>query len=222
MKTRPQAPISRHGSAQPGQPELASSRQIRNGHRASCINFEPVLKANLSGATIELANILVGVDFSDESKKALAYATAFARQSGAMVTFLHVVEPIACQADFGYGPVARQIPNRELLTQAKRRLTTLTRRLGGCGFEVATAVRSGAAEVEIVRLARESNCDLIIIGTHGMCTAEDRSIGKTADRVIRGAPCPVLVVRKNEREFVHPGTRFHSRRSIKVREGKGS
>src|SRR5438874_698394 len=78
---------------------------------------------------MRLARMLVPVDFSPESKNALRYAAAFARQFGASVTMLHVVEPIMCSADFGYGPVSRCSPNKDLLNKANARLNLLTKRL---------------------------------------------------------------------------------------------
>jgi nucleotide-binding universal stress UspA family protein len=147
---------------------------------------------------------LVGIDFSDESRKAVQYAGAFARQFGAAVTLLHVAEPLVCSGDYGYGPITNRVPNLALLRRARARLNLLAKRLAGCASKLATVVRTGVAAVEIPQAARDLNADLILIGTRGGSLEQTTAAG-TAERVVRHAPCPVLVVRKKEHEFVCPG-----------------
>ena len=148
--------------------------------------------------------VLVAIDFSEESKKALDYAGAFARQFGASVALVHVVEPILCSGDYGYGPITNRVPNQALLQKARTRLNVLAKRLAGCPSKPATLVRTGVAAVEIPRAARDLEADLILIGTRGS-GLEQTTVASTAERVVRHAPCPVLVVRKKEHEFVWPG-----------------
>jgi universal stress protein A len=151
---------------------------------------------------LTISRILLPIDFSAESKNALRYAGAFARQFGACLTLLHVVEPVVCAADFGYGPVTRLYPNEELLQKARTRLRLLGKRLTPSWLRVTADVRTGVAETEIVEAARELETDLIVMGTHGDCRSGQTPIGSTAERVVRHAPCPVFVVRKKEHEFV--------------------
>jgi nucleotide-binding universal stress UspA family protein len=152
---------------------------------------------------MRLARILVPVDFSTESKSALRYASAFARKFGASVTLLHVVQPIVCSADFGYGPVTRCSPNKDLLRKAKTRLKLLTKRLALSEPKRKTSalLRTGVAKTQIVAAARDLQIDLIIMGTRGGCAAQT-ALGSIAEQVIRHAPCPVFIVRKKEHEFV--------------------
>lgn len=155
--------------------------------------------------TMRMAKLLVPVDFSAESKNALRYAGAFARQFGASLTLLHVVEPIVCAADFGYGPVTRCSPNQELLKKAKTRLNLLGKRLASSQLSPAVIVRTGVAETDIVEEARHLGTDLIVMGTRGACGLEKPTLGSTTEGVVRHAPCPVFVVRKKEHEFVWCG-----------------
>ncbi len=60
---------------------------------------------------------------------------------------------------------------------------------------VRATVLSGNAVDEIVRHAREADCDLLIVGAHGRAWIPRRIIGSVAERVLRHCPCPVLVVR---------------------------
>src|SRR5713226_2978361 len=79
--------------------------------------------------SLNLKRILVPIDFSAESRRALEYAAAFASHFGASITLLHVVEPILREGDYGYGPVTNRVPNQESLKKAQTRLGTLRRRL---------------------------------------------------------------------------------------------
>ena len=67
---------------------------------------------------------------------------------------------------------------------------------------VTSFVRVGHAPNEITKAAKELDVDLIIIATHGYTSWRHFCIGSTAERVVRTAPCPVLVVREKEHEFV--------------------
>jgi nucleotide-binding universal stress UspA family protein len=72
-------------------------------------------------------------------------------------------------------------------------------------------VRNGSsAYQEIIGAATDGNVDLIIIGTHGRSGLAHVFLGSTAERVTRHAPCPVLVVREQEHDFV-PGAEARSR-----------
>jgi universal stress protein A len=152
--------------------------------------------------TMHLANILVPVDFSAESKNAVRYANAFAREFGASLTLFHAVEPVVSAADFGYGPVTRRTPNQKLVKRAKARLIRLGKTMASGHTKPSALVRTGIAQAEIVASARHLKSDLIVMGTHGECGVGQAATGSTAGWVVRHATCPVLVVRKKEHEFV--------------------
>jgi universal stress protein A len=69
-------------------------------------------------------------------------------------------------------------------------------------------VRIGLPQEEIVRAAGENNIDLIIIGRHGRTGLARLLLGGTAEHVLRHAPCPALVVRERERDFIAGGRRM--------------
>jgi len=145
---------------------------------------------------INLSKILVPIDFSAESKRALEYASAFASHFGACITLLHVVDPIVCEADYGYGLMVRQLPNHGTLKKAKRRLENLRVRLPGHIVKVEVLVRTGLSVSEIVQTAKKGEFDLIIMGTGSDAVSAQTASQGTAEKVIRHAPCPVFVVRK--------------------------
>jgi nucleotide-binding universal stress UspA family protein len=65
-----------------------------------------------------------------------------------------------------------------------------------------TLLRTGQPHTEIVEAARELGADLIVLSTHGHTGLTHALLGSTAEKVVRHAPCPVLVVREKEHEFV--------------------
>ncbi len=154
-----------------------------------------------SAAAIGLKRILVPVDFSPLSKKALHYATRMAREFGAEVNILHVVEPEVPPAFDGFMIAPPPISNGagNSWTGQLKSLVSLVRKAGV--EPVDSSVRSGLAAFEIVEAAKELDVDLIVIATHGYTGWKHFAIGSTAERVVRAAPCPVLVVREKEHDF---------------------
>lgn len=147
-----------------------------------------------NSAAFQLKRILVPVDFSDCSKKALEYAIPFGRQSGAELTLLHVVQPDAATCE---------MPSLEVqaIQEAAKALDDLRGLMAGAVHSNA-AVRTGIPHVEILEAARELNADLIILSTHGRTGLAHVFLGSTAEKVVRRAGCPVLVVREREHDFV--------------------
>jgi len=150
-----------------------------------------------SAPGLRLKQILVAVDFSESSRKALRYALSFARLFGAEITLLHVVEIVpARRAPLA---VSRDAETREM---AARTLATW-RRDARSGSSIKAVTRTGISAChEIVAAAEESNADLLVIGNHGRTGLARVLLGSTAERVVRHAPCPVLVARERERDFL--------------------
>jgi nucleotide-binding universal stress UspA family protein len=150
-------------------------------------------------ALLKIRSILVPVDFSPPSKKALHYAAQLAGQFNSTLTLLHVVEPVA-MPDFAYFPLAQEI--EETVKAARARMTTLCEQEGISTQQIAkTLIRHGRAFHEITEAARTLKSDMIVIATHGFTGVKHVLMGSTAERVVRHAPCPVLTVRIHERDF---------------------
>ncbi len=71
-------------------------------------------------------------------------------------------------------------------------------------LEVVRSACQGTPFVEIVRYAKDNNVDVIVMGTHGRGAIVHMLLGSVAEKVVRKAPCPVLVVRDQEHDFVMP------------------
>ena len=151
---------------------------------------------------INLKRILVPVDFSPLSKKALLYAARLAQQFNAQVDLFHVLEPEIPPAFEGFMIAPPTVSNGATASCAGR-MKTLVNSVRNAGVaRVGSSVRSGLAAFEIVEAAKELDVDLIVLATHGYTGWKHFAIGSTAERVVRAAPCPVLVVREKEHEFV--------------------
>jgi nucleotide-binding universal stress UspA family protein len=137
-----------------------------------------------------LKTILVPVDFSDSGKPALSYAASLARQSGASLRLLHVLEFPHFRPDFPHQTMDvsdwRERVNRDFgALQTSRFL----------GIRTTSEIREGLPFQAIVDAARDIGADLIVMATHGRTGLQHVLLGSTAERVVRHAECPVLVIR---------------------------
>lgn len=142
------------------------------------------------------ARILCGIDFSDCSIAALDYALAIAAPGGQLIA-MNVVE----WAPAGYDPLvgpATDLAGFRLAAeaQAHARLEELvTARNAGYKRSVEVLIGAGRPHHEILTLAADRGCDLIVLGIHGRGAVDRMLFGSTAEPVVRRAPCAVLTVR---------------------------
>ena len=134
--------------------------------------------------------ILVPVDFSEPSLLALDYARALAQQHKAHLLLAHVVEPLHADLLMDSRPA-----QRAARTFAHERLTRLWEATKKSWPRTGHELREGHPVATIIALARRSNADLIVMGTHGQTGLQRAMMGSVAERVARMAPCSVLVVR---------------------------
>jgi nucleotide-binding universal stress UspA family protein len=140
-----------------------------------------------------LRRILVPIDFSQTSVQALPYTNALAARFNAEIILVHVFEPIPLPADSAYLPPQMRHEVRNLLQQD---LGTLSREVFGENIRTRTIVRTGLPFQQITAAAKSLDADMIILTTHGYSGLKHVLLGSTAERVVRHADCPVLVVRE--------------------------
>jgi nucleotide-binding universal stress UspA family protein len=143
---------------------------------------------------VDLRKILVPVDFSAPAEMALQSALAFAARFGGSVTLLHVIDTgrvVGELNEFGIG--LTEIPRR-----AQERLALLASRSGDPALFGTVEVRNGRPSRKIAEVSRELGMNLIVISTHGYTGLDYVLLGGTAERVLREARCPVLVVRRGD------------------------
>ena len=135
-----------------------------------------------------MKNILVPIDFSDGSKKALQYAIHFAKQFKSRLMLLHVLSRHSAAT-----------------RQRAERLKAWAEEFVPGEVPVQIHISRGAEAIEIVNVAKEVTAGLMVISTRGR-TGRARSLaGSLAETLVHLAPCPVLVVREHERDFFEAG-----------------
>jgi len=155
---------------------------------------------------IQIKRLLVPTDFSEHSEQAALYAVELAKRFQAdEVHCIHVsnipADLLATSAYTMTGPSqefieqVRQENRKNLEAFAKNRLA---------GVPVRTAFLEGRPFVEIIRYARDHEIDLVVIATHGRTGLTHALFGSVAEKVVQKAPCPVLVVKRDEHDFVLP------------------
>jgi nucleotide-binding universal stress UspA family protein len=149
--------------------------------------------------SLHLRKILVPVDFSDCSRKAVDYAVALARQFQASLELLFVLEITLAAPEMA--AMSLELVRNEMLVSAEREIGDLQKALPADVVSTAI-VREGNPRVEIIEAAKEFGADLIVISTHGRTGLAHVFLGSTTERIVRKAPCPVLVVREREHEFL--------------------
>jgi len=160
---------------------------------------EAQLPAEPAPLMFQIHRVLVPVDFSECSRKALQYAIPFALQFSAELVLLYVVQP--------YVPVPEMtIVDPGLLLKRMREdgETGLARLRAGIpeSIKLHTEVRVGRPAIEIVQAAEELNADVILLSTHGRTGLGRVFIGSVAEHVTRYAHCPVFIVRPREHDFI--------------------
>lgn len=143
---------------------------------------------------IELKNLLVPVDFSDHSTKALDTAIGLAKTVGAKLHLVHVLHfPVQVAA-----PGQVMVP-QDLWTQirdaARRRLEQAAETVAGREVQVETHLTEGPNAQSIVELAEKIGADMIVMGTRGHSGLKHVLLGSVAERTVRLAHCPVMTVK---------------------------
>jgi nucleotide-binding universal stress UspA family protein len=146
---------------------------------------------------IHIKRVLVPIDFSEHSKNALKYAIPFANRFNATIDLIYVVEPTIYPADFSFGQIGFPNIEAELQRRGNVQLKNIVKHKEGKTIRK-RVVRTGKPFYEINQYAEEENIDLIIIATHGHSGMEHILFGSTAEKVVRKAPCAVLLVRIGE------------------------
>ena len=145
---------------------------------------------------LPINSVLVPIDFSEHSQKALSYAKEFAKQWSATIHLLHVIEPVIFPVDWGYAPVDLTNVEKEYESAAEQELSKMVETLHGEGYSaIPMVIHGGRSSDEINQYAKDHTISMICIATKGKGGVEHLLLGSTTERVLRKAPCPVLVIR---------------------------
>lgn len=138
-------------------------------------------------APVTFERVLAPVDFSDCSLDALEYGSQIAKDFGAALTLLHVLEPLA----YDDQTLAQQ---DGLKARIDSQFVPYVGAIRSAGISVGEAIQGGDPADTILDRAVTHDCDLIVMGTHGRRGISHVLWGSVAEGVLRRAPCPVLAV----------------------------
>ncbi|MDP6903702.1 MAG: universal stress protein [Verrucomicrobiota bacterium] len=140
---------------------------------------------------VRLNRILVPIDYSGNSEKAVRYACRFAEVFDATISVIHVVSykpPLIAGGLVPVGTVSYRKEWKETLTRWGKQIIPEE-------YHGDFLIREGNVCREICDTAEQVESDLVVISTHGETGLQHALLGSTAERVVQRASCPVLVVR---------------------------
>jgi len=140
-------------------------------------------------ATLGWGKILVGTDGSRYSKVAIDKAIDFAKAYGSELLVLSVVD---VPAEF-YAEAPQAV--EDMVRKAKEYTSAVKQKAGDAGVKAESYVGEAEAWEAVVKLARDQNVNMIVVGSHGRTGLRRLLMGSVTEKVIGNAPCPVLVVK---------------------------
>ena len=143
--------------------------------------------------------ILIATDFSDCSAEALEYAVLLAKHFGADLYLFHAFEALPYKVPAEASSVRPGAFEwlRTLKEEEEKRLEQLVGEVHRKGVKVHPIFKEGVPFRKISEAAKEVEADLIVLGTHGRTGLDRLMMGSVAERVVRGAPCPIFLVKPN-------------------------
>lgn len=154
---------------------------------------------------MQYRNVLLATDFSAPAREAAEHAGALAAATGATLHLVHVIEEFTYWESFA----PKTFPSPDVLDELERNARIALDDLfedeeRRRALKAQSHLRRGKPFLEIIRLAREVEAEVIVIGSHGQSGLAETLFGTTAEKVVKKAPCAVLVVRHPEHRFEHP------------------
>jgi nucleotide-binding universal stress UspA family protein len=144
---------------------------------------------------MQVNNILVPVDFSNYSGKALAYASEIAQSYKAQLQVLHIIEETMHPAFSvtGKSSIFDLVPG--IKDDSRKRAEKMIKEFVLDKVKSKVFIQGGRAASDIIKFANENSTDLIVIATHGLTGLEHMLMGSVTEKVVRMAHCPVFTVK---------------------------
>lgn len=146
-----------------------------------------------SSQPVQFNNILVGCDFSVDSKAALESAFSMAQEYQARLHLVHVIEPVAYR-EVLLSPSLMDEVRVNLNTKLTEQMQAMVPEEVGNWCEIRTNCLAGKPYEELIKYATIHAVDLIVLGIRGRGLVDTMLLGATTDRVVRKSRCPVLAV----------------------------
>jgi nucleotide-binding universal stress UspA family protein len=144
-----------------------------------------------SPAMVNVTKILCPIDFSATSRRALQYAVSVSQKFTADLTVLHVLEQVPLASAYSGRPEVDEIGRAEETVRSQLAVWMAAERDTQFKLEIGR----GPTEETILKACEQGRYDLLVMGTHGRRLLDRALFGSVTHRVIRKAPCPVLLVR---------------------------
>ncbi len=139
--------------------------------------------------------ILYPTDFSDVAQKALKYVEQLKYAGAQEVTILHVIDIRSLEL-LVWDPENYKTIENDLRESALNKISFIQRHLEKSGLRVKVRIETGIPASKILRVEKEENATIIVLGSHGRSNVKDMFLGSVSERVIRNATSPVLVVKR--------------------------
>ena len=143
----------------------------------------------------QIRQVLYATDFSATSRRALDTTLALAKAQKARLTIVHVLAPVVLVPEQYLDAIVMDQLQKQARLWSTRQLAKVATQAKKAGVNASVLLREGDAADQIIRACRKTKSDLIVLGTHGRRGLEKFVLGSVAERVVRGAPCPVVTVR---------------------------
>lgn len=153
---------------------------------------------------MEIKTILFPTDFSSGAHAAMDHAISLAKDYGAKLILLYVIQDISIAEWYIPTSISAADLVEDMQKSAWKEMEKWDAEARRKVQDVQRMVVRGVPFVEIIRTAKETGADLIVIGTHGRTGIDHMLFGSTAEKVVRKAHCPVLTVRVEGRQFKMP------------------
>jgi nucleotide-binding universal stress UspA family protein len=143
---------------------------------------------------VNTSQILVPIDFSAHAERALDYASMLASKLPARLLLMHVIQAIP----LGVTEMGSAMPSdylQQIESEISQSMEKYLQRATAAGLAGEMVIVHGVPFEEIARLAAARQVELIVMGTHGRTGLGHLFLGSVAEKVVRLAPCPVLIVR---------------------------
>jgi len=139
-----------------------------------------------------IRRIIVTTDFSEGTEDAFAYGLSLGQEAHASLVFLHVMRPTPVAIIPPLLPTV--LEPQQSADQVRQELENRVPADAREGCSVETRVEAGEPYREILNVVQQTRADLVVMNIHGKGGLERALLGSTAERVIRGAPCPVIAI----------------------------
>jgi len=181
-----------------------------------------LIKLPLIMNKLDVNRILIPTDFSDTANLALEHAIRMAQLLDSEIVLLHVVSTFAFRVNLPEVDMDES-QNAKLSGAIGARLAQIAEEIKSKhGVKVNTMITYGRIREEVVRIADETDADMIILGTHGVSGIREFFMGSNAFRIVSEASCPVLSVQQSAQQFgfknivVPIDNSFHSREKLNL------